>query len=87
MNNATQDFLELLYGHMATYQSRGSFHSTEQLSFLGSGRYRGFLHIKDDVPGGAPDADDNAVTVAGGGFVEEDDRTGYNGGENDISFW
>ena len=38
MNNATQDFLELLYGHMATYQSRGSFHSTEQLSFLGSGR-------------------------------------------------
>jgi hypothetical protein len=25
----------LLYGHMATFCSRGSFHATEQLSFLG----------------------------------------------------
>ena len=51
VNNQTQDFLELMYGHAANYQSRGTFHSTEQLSFKGTGRYRGFLHIKDPAPG------------------------------------
>ena len=38
---------------MATYQSRGSFHSTEQLSFHGEGLYRSFLHItpaQDPLP-------------------------------------
>jgi hypothetical protein len=35
---------------MATYQSRGSFHSTEQLSFLGEGNYRSFLHFSDPAP-------------------------------------
>ena len=45
--NRTSDFHALLYGHMATYQSRGSFHTTEQLSFLGSGLYRDFLHFTD----------------------------------------
>merc|ERR1712137_18725 len=43
-NNRTEDFLALLYGHAATYQSRGTFHSTEQLSFRGEGWYRDFLH-------------------------------------------
>jgi len=43
-NNKTLDFLALLYGHMATYQSRGTFHSTEQLSFRGEGYYRNFVH-------------------------------------------
>lgn len=43
-NNKTLDFLALLYGHMANYQSRGTFHSTEQLSFQGEGFYRNFLH-------------------------------------------
>ena len=76
VNNQTDDFLELLYGHMATYQSRGSFHSTEQLSFLGSGRYRGFCHIKDPPPG-----PDSAPQLAA-----ERVRTQYNGAENDISF-
>lgn len=56
MNNRTQDFLELLYGHAANYQARGTFHSTEQLSFMGTGRYRGFLHIKDPAPGSPLDA-------------------------------
>ena len=47
-NNRTKDFLSLLYGHMASYQSRGSFHATEQLSFQGEGLYRSFLHWPDD---------------------------------------
>jgi hypothetical protein len=36
-NNQTQDFLALLYGHMATYSSRGTFHATEQLRFESDG--------------------------------------------------
>ena len=46
-NNRTEYFLALLYGHMATYQSRGTFHATEQLSFQGEGLYRAFLHWND----------------------------------------
>lgn len=38
-NNATEDFLGLLYGHMATYQSPGTFHSTEQMHFTGTGKF------------------------------------------------
>ena len=49
-NNRTDDFHALLYGHMATYHSRGSFHTTEQLSFLGEGRYRSYLHWPDPTP-------------------------------------
>ena len=47
-NNRTKDFLSLLYGQMASYQSRGSFHASEQLSFQGEGLYCSFLHWPDD---------------------------------------
>ena len=78
VNNQTSDFLELLYGHMASYQSRGTFHSTEQLSFLGTGRYRSFLHIKDPPV-------DLASPIH---EVTSQDRaqSGYYGIENDVSF-
>ena len=46
-SNRTGDFLALLYGHMATYHSRGTFHTTEQLSYQGQGRYRDWLHLVD----------------------------------------
>ena len=36
-NNQTADFLALLYGHMATYSSRGTFHATEQLQIESDG--------------------------------------------------
>ena len=49
-HNLTNDFHALVYGHAATYQSRGSFHATEQLSFLGEGLYRSFLHFQDPLP-------------------------------------
>jgi hypothetical protein len=49
-NNQTDNFLALLYGHMATYQSRGTFHTTEQLSYRGEGHYRAFNHWKDPAP-------------------------------------
>lgn len=48
-SNRTQDFLALLYGHMATYQSRGTFHATEQLQWIGEGWYRSFLHWPNPV--------------------------------------
>ena len=47
-NNQTDNFHALLYGHMATYQSRGTFHTTEQLGFYGEGLYRQFLHWPND---------------------------------------
>jgi len=50
VNNHTDDFLALLYGHAATYQSRGTFHSTEQLGFQGDGWYRHFLHWPNPKP-------------------------------------
>jgi len=50
LNNRTDDFLALLYGHMATYQSRGAFHATEQLSYKGEGLYRDFLWWKEPEP-------------------------------------
>jgi len=50
VNNQTDNFLALLYGHAATYQSRGTFHSTEQLSFQGEGWYRHFLHWPNPKP-------------------------------------
>jgi len=71
-NNRTDDFQALLYGHMATYQSRGTFHSTEQLSFTGEGWYRDFLHLHNSPPNGT-DASLGA-------------EVGYYGTENDISF-
>lgn len=78
VNNQTDDFLALMYGQMATYQSRGSFHSTEQLSFLGSGRYRAFLHITDPV---VPTAVERLTSGAPAAR-----RPRYFGTENDVSF-
>jgi hypothetical protein len=52
VNNRTEDFLALLYGHMANYQSRGAFHATEQLSFKGEGYYRSFQWWNEPQPGG-----------------------------------
>merc|ERR1712048_1409207 len=74
-NNRTDDFLALLYGHMANYLSRGTFHSTEQLSFKGEGWYRGFLHWHNPPPNG---------TVGDSAAVPE--RLQYYGSENDVSF-
>jgi len=65
-NNATDAFQALLYGHMATYQSRGTFHSTEQLSFNGEGLYRAFNFFKHD-PLPAPD-------LVGNGTEEEEEE-------------
>lgn len=48
VNNQTNNFHAMLYGHMATYQSRGTFHTTEQLGFYGEGLYREFLHWSSD---------------------------------------
>ena len=36
-NNQTRDFHALVYGHMATYSSRGTFHATEQLQIESDG--------------------------------------------------
>ena len=93
-NNRTLDFLALLYGHAANYQSRGSFHSTEQLSFLGEGPYRSFLHFDDPIPpattsaGGGRRAAPAAAAAAfsrklrrGGAWM-----AGYFGAEQDVSF-
>ena len=88
VQNKTSDFLALLYGHAATYQSRGSFHSTEQLSFEGSGRYRKFDNIPDPPP-----FDDGVVAAAAAAATESSSvgataaaQTTYNGLENDVSF-
>jgi len=78
--NRTADFHALLYGHSATYQSRGSFHTTEQLSFLGTGLYRDFLHFTD--PPVIPPtfgSNDRVVTSKNLG-------AGYYSAEQDISF-
>ena len=49
-NNDTEGFQALLYGHMATYSSRGTFHNTEQLRFEGEGAYRNYdTSYKGDV--------------------------------------
>lgn len=78
-NNRTADFLALLYGHMATYASRGSFHATEQLSFLGENHYRGFLHWDDPLPpatvGAAPSPTVSSGTPANLGtyYAQEQD--------------
>jgi hypothetical protein len=94
-NNQTADFLAFLYGHMATYQSRGTFHSTEQLSFYGSGRYRGFNKLVDPAP--PLDADGGMSKTPGHESVPAHAlnrsrsqlgpmTAGYNGAETDISF-
>ena len=50
-NNMTADFHALLYGHMATYTSRGTFHATEQLRIESDGiKYRRYSPVyKGDV--------------------------------------
>lgn len=92
-NNRIADFQALLYGHMATYQSRGTFHSTEQLSSLGEGLYREFLNWGDPPPpldGAAPAG--AAGTAAGPQRRRLRDATHgpppltYYGAENDVSF-
>lgn len=83
-NNKTDDFLGLLYGHMATYQSSGTFHSTEQLSFHGSGRYRGFNRQADPAP--YPSSASAAVHEPVAERGPERVGLGYNSAETDISF-
>ena len=61
-NNRTGDFLALLYGHMATYTSRGSFHATEELDFRGEGAYRSFLG-QDASGGGGAEVDVSLCVV------------------------
>jgi hypothetical protein len=82
INNRTSDFQELLYGHMANYQSRGSFHSTEQLPYTGSGRYRELGSLKDVIPG----TDTLVSTQQASSRNEEHVASRYNGAETDISF-
>ena len=78
-NNRTNDFLALLYGHAANYQSRGTFHATEQLSFLGEGLYRDFLHWPNDTDPLNPGIKKNVARKLG--------RVGaYYAPEQDISF-
>jgi hypothetical protein len=89
-NNLTADFQALLYGHMATYQSRGTFHSTEQLQFKGEGLYRDFLHWPN------PNADANTVRTVRNRGVEVSATAdtakdlplglGYYPSENDVSY-
>jgi hypothetical protein len=62
--NRTDDFLALLYGHAATYQSRGTFHSTEQLQITGEGRYRSFLHAKDVDPDVNPPSSSSSSSLS-----------------------
>jgi hypothetical protein len=76
-NNRTEDFLTLLYGHMANYQSRGSFHSTEQLAFRGEGWYRDFAHWPNPPPNSSGQALLKDAASVG---------VGYYGNENDVSF-
>ena len=96
-NNMTDDFMGLLYGHAATYQTPGTFHSTEQLSFHGTGRYRGFNHITDIVPDGPTISAAQAAEMVVGDkkrlavslSASPDARVRhpmYNGIENDVSF-
>lgn len=83
-HNKTDDFLSLLYGHAANYQSRGTFHSTEQLSFLGEGLYRQFLHWPNDVlpdPYDPPTSDMAAAAGPVGANLGN-----YYQNEQDISF-
>lgn len=93
-NNRTADFQALLYGHMATYQSSGSFHSTEQLVFTNDNeRYRGL----GSVPDPAPPPSDGPTRAVGRGAIRLGEssiprslRTGpnlrYNGAETLVSF-
>jgi hypothetical protein len=94
-NNKTDDFLGLLYGHAATYQTPGTFHSTEQLHFTGTGRYRDFMHITDAIPSGPQTSEKHAAE----NFWDDRQRLAtslaasqrlrhpmYNGIEQDVSF-
>lgn len=75
-NNHTADFQALLYGHAATYQSRGTFHSTEQLQWEGEGWYRDFLHWPNPSPNSTGPNDPQPSPAS----------LGYYANENDISF-
>ena len=88
MHNRTQDFLALLYGHAANYQSRGSFWSTEQLAVRGTGRYRAFLHVADPDPDLTPPRGTRTHGAAARGAATEaapPSPLGYFGLENDVS--
>lgn len=82
INNRTSDFQELLYGHAANYQSRGSFHSTEQLAFTGSGRYRALGSLRDVIPGGP----NTLASVQQTSDERSHVASRYNGAETFISF-
>ena len=75
---------------MASYQSRGSFHSTEQLSFRGTGRFRELLNIHD--PPWSPNTIETEIeSVANASNhtqqpVQAGARVAYNGQEVDVSF-
>ena len=47
----TKPFLSLLFGHVANYQSRGSFNAPEQLSFSGDGRSKTPLSNRESARG------------------------------------
>ena len=85
-NNATGYFLGLLYGHAATYQSPGTFHSTEQLSFHGGARFRDFLHIHDPAPDTSMTRGNGLSLDQSGSSASDVGRARYNGVENDVSF-
>lgn len=87
-NNRTDYFLALLYGHMATYQSAGTFHSTEQLSIMpGSGRYRELGKVTDPAPWEPPPSpNENISDVIGEMTAERVARLGYNSAETFISY-
>jgi hypothetical protein len=89
-NNRTADFQALLYGHMATYHSRGSFHSTEQLSFRGDGYYREFLHWQDPRPTATSDTTLNKGAEVNVDAAGRDDSSpigrSYYQAEQDISY-
>ena len=84
-NNKTTDFLALLYGHAANYQSRGSFHSTEQLSFYGEGLYRDF-NTFTETPVGQDGGDGESSLPRAPEAARMRSGSGYYGSENDISF-
>jgi hypothetical protein len=93
-NNKTEDFQALLYGHMATYQSRGTFHSTEQLAFTGEGFYRDFLHwpnpnttaIDSNAKNDHQDVTNRGIKVSATGANDAPLGLGYYGNENDVSY-
>eukprot|EP01059_Diplonema_ambulator_P033914 TRINITY_DN7346_c0_g1_i1.p1 TRINITY_DN7346_c0_g1~~TRINITY_DN7346_c0_g1_i1.p1 ORF type:complete len:887 (+),score=334.46 TRINITY_DN7346_c0_g1_i1:45-2663(+) len=51
LTNRLPSFMTLMFGHIANYQSRGSFMSTEQLSLYGDGDTNSYRAYLDATPG------------------------------------